>query len=86
MAILIASILLSESVVAQKSTSAMSAETPEHFMKGVLQIATVSSRGAEILDSSESIYSPVFLDAMFGKGCFTEHRPCMMDHLVWARI
>ena len=85
-AILLAPILLCGSIEAQKSTSATSAETPEHFMKGILQIAAASSRGIEILDSSESVYSSGFLDAMFGKGCFTAHRPCIVDHLIWARI
>jgi hypothetical protein len=23
---------------------------------------------------------------MYGEGCFTAHRPCMMDHLMWAKI
>jgi hypothetical protein len=85
-AILLAPILLCGSIKGQKSTSATSTETPEHFIKGVLRIATASRGGIEILDGSESVYSPGFLDAMFGKGCFTAHRPCLMDHLMWARI
>jgi hypothetical protein len=85
-AILLVSILISGRTTAQKSASATSAETPEHFMTGVLQIATSGSRGDEILDVSESVYSPGFLDAMFGEGCFTAHRSCMMDHLTWAKI
>jgi hypothetical protein len=35
---------------------------------------------------SNSVYSSGFLDAMFGKGCFTEHQPCIVDHMMWARI
>ena len=64
----------------------MGAEPPEHFMRGVLQTATTGIRGIEILDSSERVYSLGFLDAMFGKGCFTLHRTCIMDHAMWARI
>lgn len=85
MAILLASILSYGSAAAQKSTSATSAEPPEHFMRRVLEIAN-TTRGNEILDMSESVYSPDFLDAMFGEGCFTAHRGCLIDHLVWARI
>lgn len=83
-AILLASILSYGSAAAQKSTST-SAEPPEHFMRRVLEIAN-TARGDEILDMSESVYSPDFLDAMFGEGCFTAHRGCLIDHLVWARI
>jgi hypothetical protein len=85
MAILLAFILSYGSTVAQKSTSATSAESPEHFIRRVLEIAN-STQSDEILDMSESVYSPGFLDAMFGKGCFTAHRPCLLDHLMWARI
>jgi hypothetical protein len=85
MAILLASILSCGSAAAQKSTSATGPETPEHFMRRVLEIAN-TARGDEILDMSESVYSPEFLDAMFGEGCFTAHRECLDDHLVWARI
>jgi hypothetical protein len=35
---------------------------------------------------SENVYSPGFLDAVLGNGCFTEHRSCIVDHLMWARI
>jgi hypothetical protein len=55
-------------------------------MRGVLRIATADSRRIEILDGSERVYSPGFLDAMFGEGCFTARQPCIMDHLMWARI
>ena len=85
MAILLAFILSYGSAAAQKSTSATSAETPEHFMKRVLEIAN-GTRGVEILDMSGSVYSPALLDKMFGEGCFTADRPCLMDHLMWARI
>jgi hypothetical protein len=85
MAILLAPILSYGSAVAQKSTSAMSAEPPEHFMRKVLEIAN-TARGDEILDMSGTVYSPDFLDAMFGEGCFTAHRVCLIDHPVWARI
>ena len=84
-AILLAFILSYGSATAQKSTSATSAESPEHFMRRVLEIAN-GTQGVEILDMSGSVYSPGFLDAMFGEGCFTAHRACFMDHLVWARI
>lgn len=82
---MLALIMLCGSAKAQKSNSTTSAETPEHFMRRVFQIAA-GSGGIEILDSSEKVYSPGFLDAMFGKECFTGHRPCFMDHLMWARI
>jgi hypothetical protein len=85
-AIFLASILPYGNAIAQKSPSATNPETPEHFMRWVLQMATAGSRGIEILDGSESVYSPGFLDAMFGEGCFTAHRPCIMDHIMWARI
>lgn len=85
MAILLASILSYGSAAAQISTSATSAETPAHFMRRVLEIAN-TARGNEILDMSESVYSLDFLDAMFGEGCFTAHRVCLIDHLAWARI
>jgi rubredoxin len=86
MAVLLAFILTYGSATAQQSISAASAETPKHFMRGVLQLATSGSRGLEILDGSETVYTPGFLDAMFGEGCFTEHRPCIVDHLMRARI
>jgi hypothetical protein len=54
-------------------------------MRRVLELAK-TARGIEILDSSESVYSPDLLDPMFGEGCFTAHRACLFDHLVWARI
>jgi hypothetical protein len=85
MAILLAFILSYGSATAQKYTSATSDESPEHFMRRVLEIAN-GARGDEILDMSESVYSPGFLDAMFGEGCFTAHRVCLIDHMVWARI
>lgn len=85
MAILFAFIVSYGSAAAQKSTSVTSAEPPEHFMRRVLEIAN-GTRAAEILDMSRSVYSPGFLDAMFGEGCFTAHRPCLLDHLMWARI
>lgn len=85
MAILLAFILSYGSAAAQKSTSATSAESPEHFMRRVLETAN-GTRGVEILDMSGSVYSPGFLDAMFGEGCFTAHRPCLLDHMMWARI
>lgn len=85
MAILLAFILSYGSAVAQKSTSAPSAESPEHFMRRVLEIAN-GAQADEILDMSGSVYSPGFLDAMFGKGCFTAHRLCLLDHMMWARI
>lgn len=74
-----------KNTLAQESTSAMSAETPEHFIRRVLQIAT-SGRGTEILDMSEDIYSSGLLDAMFGEGCFPTHKPCIVDHLMWAKV
>jgi hypothetical protein len=83
-AILLASILSYGSATAQKSAPATNPETPEYFMRWVLQIATAG--GTEILDGSESVYSPGFLDAMFGEGCFTAHRPCLIDHIIWARV
>jgi hypothetical protein len=86
MALLLVSIMPYGSLVAQKSNSATSAESPEHFMRRVLQIANGSERGIEILDMSERVYSAGFLDAMFGEGCFTTHRLCIIDHGMWARI
>jgi hypothetical protein len=85
MTILLAFIFSYGSAVAQKSTSATSAESPEHFMRRVLEMAN-GTGGDEILDMSGSVYSPGFLDAMFGEGCFTADRPCLLDHLMWARI
>ena len=86
MVILLASILSYRSAAAQISASATSTETPEHFMRRVLELANAGERGQMILDMDESVYSPEFLDAMFGKGCFTAHRSCPVDHIVWARI
>ncbi|MGC2638396.1 MAG: hypothetical protein WA294_14525 [Acidobacteriaceae bacterium] len=73
------------SAAAQKSTSAKSGEIPEHFMRRVLKIAN-GTQAIDIRDMSESVYSAAFLDAMFGEGCFTAHRICEVDHLMWARI
>ena len=83
--ILLAAVLPFGSATAQKSAPATSGETPEHFMRGVLKIAN-STQAVQILDMSEEVYSPGLLDAMFGEGCFTAHRPCIVDHLMWARI
>ncbi len=59
-------------------------ESPEHFMKGVLMMANERGhgRGVEVLDGSRRIYSPSFLDAIYGEGCFTAHRLCVTDHLM----
>jgi hypothetical protein len=86
MAILLAFILSCGSAVAQKSTPAKSTETPEHFMRRLLEMASAGDQDLDILDMGESVYSPALLDAMFGKGCFTTHKPCLMDHLMWTRI
>ena len=64
--VLLASILSCGSAAAQRPTST-GAEPPEHFMRRVLELAK-TARGIEILDSSESVYSPDLLDAMFGEG------------------
>lgn len=85
-ATLLAFILYCGSAAAQKTTSATRAETPEHFMSRVLEMANAGDQGLQVLDMGESVYSPGFLDAMFGEGCFTAHRPCVVDHLMWARI
>ncbi len=84
-AVLLAVVLSCGSAVAQKSISAASNETPEHFMKSVLRIAN-GTRAAEILDMNGKIYSPTLLDAMLGEGCLTANQTCVMDHLLWARI
>jgi hypothetical protein len=86
MVILLASIMSYGGGAAQIPTSATSTENAEHFMRRVLEMANAGPRGEDILDGSESVYSPGFLDAMFGKGCFTAQQSCIVDHLMWARV
>ena len=87
MVILLLCILSCGSTIAQKTPSATSAETPEHFMRGILQMAN-TDKGFDMLDMSESVYTLDFLDAMFGKGCFTARNPknCVPSHLSSVRI
>jgi len=85
MVILLVCILSSGITTAQKTPLATNVETPEHFMRGLLQMAN-TEKGFDMLDMSESVYTLDFLDAMFGKGCFTAHQNCVPSHLRWVKI
>ena len=71
---------------ARESRSSPIPETPEHFMKRILQIPTWGTPGLDILDMSEDVYSANLLDTLYGKGCFTEHKTCIVNHIMWAKI
>jgi hypothetical protein len=68
------------------SNSPVETETPAHFMSRILKIPTWGDPGLQTLDMSEDVYSADLLDALYGKGCFTAHKTCIVDHLLWAKI
>jgi hypothetical protein len=84
--LLLASMVAYGTTPTQKSPSATTAEVPEHFMRGVLKLAIAGGRGIDVLDGSDRVYSPDFMDAIYGEGCYTAHRVCIVDHMMWARI